>query len=182
MFCPNCGHQIPDDALFCPDCGQSTQPAARPAAPASEPSPAQPQPQANPAQPDPAAQQPQFQANPAQPDPAAQQPPVFNGEPMGQQTAYQYQYSMQYAPDARRMNGLCVAGLVVGIVSIFFYVMGITGIVAVVLSALGLSSSAKHNQRGRGLAIAGLVLGIVSTVLGVVFICTCASSYFLAYL
>lgn len=107
---------------------------------------------------------------------------MFNGEPMGQQTAYQYQYSMQYAPDSRRMNGLCVAGLVVGIVSIFFYVMGITGIVAVVLSALGLSSSAKHNQRGRGLAIAGLVLGIVSTVLGVVFICTCASSYFLAYL
>lgn len=107
---------------------------------------------------------------------------MFNGEPMGQQTAYQYQYSMQYVPDSRRMNGLCVAGLVVGIVSIFFYVMGITGIVAVVLSALGLSSSAKHNQRGRGLAIAGLVLGIVSTVLGVVFICTCASSYFLAYL
>lgn len=180
MFCPNCGHQIPDDALFCPDCGQSTQPAAQSAAPASEPSPAQPQFQANPAQPDPAAQQPQPQVNPAQPDPAAQQPPVFNGEPMGQQTAYQYQYSMQYVPDSRRMNGLCVAGLVVGIVSIFFYVMGITGIVAVVLSALGLSSSAKHNQRGRGLAIAGLVLGIVGVIWGLVTICAC--SYVWAYI
>lgn len=176
MFCPNCGHQIPDDALFCPDCGQSTQPAA----PTSEPSPAQPQSQANPAQPDPVAQQPQPQANPAQPDPAAQQPPVFNAEPVGQQTTYQYQYSMQYTPDTRRMNGLCVAGFVVGIVSVFLNIYGIVGIVALILSAVGLSSCTKHNQRGKGLAVAGLVLGIVGVIWGLVTICAC--SYVWAYI
>lgn len=166
MFCPNCGHQIPDDAVFCPDCGQSTQPAA-----SQQPGPVQPEAAPNPAS-----------SYPGQPETnQPQQPPVYNAQPV-QNQSYQYQYSMQYAPDTRRMNGLCVAGFVVGIVSIFFYVMGIMGIVALVLSGLGLSSSARNNQRGRGLAIAGLVLGIVSTVLGVVFICTCTSSYFLAYL
>ncbi len=168
MFCPNCGHQIPDDAVFCPDCGQSTQPAA-----SQQPGPEPAQPEAAPSA---------AQANPGQPETSQpQQPPVYNAEPM-QSQSYQYQYSMQYAPDTRRMNGLCVAGFVVGLVSIFFYIMGIMGVVALVLSGLGLSSSARNNQRGRGLAIAGLVLGIVSTVLGVVFICTCASSCFLAAL
>ncbi len=160
MFCPNCGHSIPDDSMFCPDCGQAVQQPAQAGG-------AQPNAQANPTQP-----------GAGQADP---QPPVYNAEPM-QNQSYQYQYSMQYAPDTRRMNGLCVAGFVVGIVSIFFYITGIAGIVALVLSGLGLSSSARNNQRGRGLAIAGLVLGIVSTVLGVVFVCTCASSYFLSYL
>lgn len=172
MFCPNCGHQIPDGSLFCPDCGQSTQSAAQPVQPDGQANAAQ----SNPA---PSAAQGDSQANAGQAD---QQPPVYNAEPVGQQTTYQYQYTAQFTPDTRRMNGLCVAGFVVGIVSVFLNFWGIMGIVALVLSAMGLSSCAKHNQRGKGLAIAGLVLGIIGVVWGLLSICVCSSSAFLAAL
>lgn len=138
MFCPNCGHQIPDDSVFCPDCGQSTQ----------------------------------SQSPPQSQESQSQQPPVYNAEPV-QNQSYQYQYSVEYTRDTRPMNGLAVAGFVVGIVSCFLNFYGIVGVVALILSALGLSGCSRNNQRGKGLAIAGLVLGIVGTVLGVVSVCSC---------
>ena len=146
MFCPNCGHQIPDDSLFCPDCGQSIQ---------TENQSAQP--------------------NAGQ----GQQPPVYDADP-AQNQGYQYQYSVQYTKDTRPMNGMCIAGFVVGIVSMFLNFYGIVGIVALILSAVGLSACTKKNQRGKGFAVAGLVLGIVGVVFGLVSICAC--SYVWSYL
>ena len=34
MVCPNCGNQVPRDALFCDSCGARLSPASKPAAPA----------------------------------------------------------------------------------------------------------------------------------------------------
>lgn len=153
MFCPNCGHQIPDESVFCPDCGQSVQPAQADSA----------------------------QTGASQTDAGqSQQPPVYNGEPVNQQQTT-YQYSVQYTKDTRPMNGLCVAGFVVGIVSVFINFWGIVGVVALILSAAGLSASKRQNQRGKGLGIAGLVLGIIGVVWGLLSMCVCSTS-FLAYL
>lgn len=47
-FCPSCGTQLPDDAMFCNTCGNKLDAAPAPAAPAENSAPAQP---ATPAQP-----------------------------------------------------------------------------------------------------------------------------------
>jgi len=59
-------------------------------------------------------------------------------------------------------KGMSIAGLVLGIVSLVFFFIPfiglITGIIAIVLSAISL----KQKKGLKGLCIAGLVLGIIS--------------------
>ena len=70
-------------------------------------------------------------------------------------------------PVARRTSGMCIAALVLGIVSIpgSFIVYGVLGLIlgvlAVIFAILGIRSTRRPEVKGRGLAIAGLVCGIV---------------------
>lgn len=64
-------------------------------------------------------------------------------------------------------NGLSIAGFVVSLVSIFVMnFFGITGLVGLVLSAVGRSKAVADGDK-TGMATAGIVLGIVSIVVGV---------------
>lgn len=63
-------------------------------------------------------------------------------------------------------NGLAIAGFVVAIVSLFINFGGIVGLVATILSAIGLSK-VKTTNKGKGLAIAGLIIGIISIIYGI---------------
>lgn len=57
-------------------------------------------------------------------------------------------------------NGLSIAGFIVSIASLFLGLFGITGLVGVVLSAVGLNQAQKEGG-GTGLAITGIILGII---------------------
>jgi hypothetical protein len=70
-------------------------------------------------------------------------------------------------------NGLAVAAMVLGIISVvlcFLWFIGpVLAILAIIFGALGLSK-AKKIGRGRGAALAGLILGVIGIVLAIVFI------------
>jgi len=101
-----------------------------------------------------------------QPPPGYQAPPGYQPPP-----GYQ-QYGMQPMV-GQRTNGLAVASLVLGILSLpLCWLLGIPALLAIIFGAVGLK---QINQQpaasgGRGLAIAGLVLGIVSLVIFVLLI------------
>ncbi len=98
---------------------------------------------------------------------SSQQPSMYNVAPENQQESA-YQYSTQNGRDTRPLNGLCVGGFVVGLVSVCLVTWGFLGILALILSAVGRSDCVTKNERGRGLATAGLVLGIVGLVLATI--------------
>ncbi len=65
-----------------------------------------------------------------------------------------------------KTNSLAIAGFVVAMASLFLNFYGIVGLVATVLSAVGLSK-VKETGTGKGFAIAGLIVGIISILWGV---------------
>ena len=69
---------------------------------------------------------------------------------------------------AEKINGLSIAGMVVGISSILINIIGLLGITAIVLSSIALSQINARGGKGKGFAIAGLVLGIIGTVWGAI--------------
>ena len=62
------------------------------------------------------------------------------------------------SPDSR--NPYAIAGLCLGVISIFLFQFGVFPIAAAILSGMGLAEQ-KHYRSGRGQAIAGLVLGFI---------------------
>ena len=65
-----------------------------------------------------------------------------------------------------KTNSLAIAGFAVAMTSLFLNFYGIVGLVATVLSAVGLSK-VKETGTGKGFAIAGLIIGIISILWGV---------------
>ena len=63
-------------------------------------------------------------------------------------------------------NPLALSGFIVALSSLLINFAGIVGLVATVLSAVGLSK-VKSTGKGKGFAIAGLVIGIFSIVYGI---------------
>ena len=64
-----------------------------------------------------------------------------------------------------RTNGLSRAGFVISLATCFFFgFYGISGIVGIILSAVG-RSQAVENGGKTGLATAGIVIGIINTLL-----------------
>ena len=63
-------------------------------------------------------------------------------------------------------NSLALAGFIVSLVSFIIGFWGITAIVGIVLSSVGLSQIKKTNEGGKNLAIAGIIIGAGSLVLG----------------
>ena len=64
-----------------------------------------------------------------------------------------------------KTNGFCIAGFVVSLVTMFILSLwGISGIVGIILSAVG-RSRATQSGGATGLGTAGLVLGIINVLL-----------------
>ena len=63
-----------------------------------------------------------------------------------------------------KSNGLCVAGFVVSLVTLFvFGCYGLSGIVGIVLSAIGRRQAINEGSK-TALGTAGIVLGIINTI------------------
>lgn len=67
-----------------------------------------------------------------------------------------------------KTNGLALAGFITALVSLLINFWGIVGIVATILSGVGLSKTGPGKEKGRGMAIAGLIIGIFSILYGVI--------------
>lgn len=64
-----------------------------------------------------------------------------------------------------KTNGLSIAGFVISLATCFFFgFYGISGIVGIILSAVG-RSQAKENDGKTGLGTAGIVIGIINVIL-----------------
>ncbi len=57
-------------------------------------------------------------------------------------------------------NGLSIAGFIVSLGSLFLGLFGITGLVGIVLSAVGRSQASRDGGK-TGLATAGIIIGII---------------------
>lgn len=101
--------------------------------------------------------------------PAWEQPAAAGGQPAwGQPQAAGW----GTPPAGERRNGLGTAALVVGLVALltsWFGLGGLLGIVAIVLGVLGLGRVRKHQADNRGMAIAGIALGVVSILVAALF-------------
>ena len=65
-----------------------------------------------------------------------------------------------------RYNGTSIAALIVGIVSLPFFVFVLPSIVAIILAVIGMRQSDLRQEQGKPLAIAALIAGIVSLLIG----------------
>ena len=87
----------------------------------------------------------------------------YNNNNYGNQGGYGY----QDAP----LSGLCVAGFIVSLASIFFNAFFLApSIVGIILSACGRSQCKNKGYRGNGLGVAGLVISIITLILYVLAI------------
>lgn len=193
MICQKCGLEIPEESRNCPYCGA---PVAEP--PQNSQLQYQPlqyeQPQHQQAQyQQPQNQQVQYgqpqnqQVQNSQPQygqpqnrQAQYQPPQYQ-QPQYQPSQYQQPpYGQQYyaqpvygaRPEAPG-NGLCIAGMVCGILSLLFlcssFLSLVPAILGIVLSAVGLSKAKKAGVKN-GMAIAGLVTSSLALVIDIALI------------
>lgn len=97
-------------------------------------------------------------------------PPQAN--PYGQPQPYAAAAYGYAAP--QQGNGMAVAALVLGIVSLVLswvpFFDWILGALAIIFGAIGMSAAKQRGGAGRGMAVAGLVLGIITVALGVLFV------------
>ena len=68
-----------------------------------------------------------------------------------------------------RKNALAIAGMIVGIVSIFWNFYCITGVVGLILSIIGLKK-VKTVGSGKGFAIAGIICSAIGIIIGIIAI------------
>ena len=67
---------------------------------------------------------------------------------------------------SEQYNVMGISGFVTSMVSLLLNFWGIVGIVAVILSTVGLTQIRNTNEKGKGLAITGIVVGSISVVYG----------------
>ncbi|PMD05197.1 DUF4190 domain-containing protein [Brevibacterium paucivorans] len=92
---------------------------------------------------------------PANPTPAYNPTPTYNAQPAP--------YGAPGYPVRRPTNGLAIAALVLGIISILStYPIGIIGIAPVIMGHIALKQCKERDQEGKGLAIAGLITGYLA--------------------
>ncbi|MFC1417069.1 DUF4190 domain-containing protein [Streptacidiphilus cavernicola] len=133
---------------------------------------------------DPYQQQDPYAKNPYGPPPQAPQPgygypqqdPYQQQQPQGYGYPQQDGYGYGGGPTGQN-NGLAIASLVVGIVSVVgvCFFGWLTGIVAVGLGVAGLNKS-KTTGTGRGQAIAGIVCGGIGLLIGLILFVVLISS------
>lgn len=103
-------------------------------------------------------------------DPAARAPiPV---QPAWQPQQYPGYAAVPVAYPMLRTSGLCVAGMIVGILALlgFWIPFGdiLMGLLAIGLSWAGMAQAAKPEFTGRGMGIAGLICGILAIIPAIV--------------
>ena len=179
MYCKYCGARLPEDAAYCPGCGVRLQTET-----AQQPLPAEAAAPQNGAvqqnerlgeQPDAAAQpcgQGSGQTHEAAPStpPAAEtqgSPAQMPGTPVQVIDRTGQPVAVRYAGGSdKRVNGLGLAGMIIGICGIFFGWVPVFGfllsLIGLLLSAVGLAKRAEY--RLNGFAVAGLVLNIVALI------------------
>ena len=69
-----------------------------------------------------------------------------------------------------KTNSLAVAGFATSLVSLIINLWGIIGLLALILSIVGLVQVGNKNEKGKGLAIAGIIIGAFSIVYAAVII------------
>lgn len=97
---------------------------------------------------------------------------VLNGEPTAQAGEPVYTaVPVTPAEEPKKNNGLAIAGLVLGILSVCCCCANpLFSILAIVFGAIALSQIAKNDANGKGMAIAALIIGIATLVMFVVSI------------
>jgi len=144
-FCPNCGASNESGNKFCMFCGSTLDEPVAVAVPVDNPEPVkQPEP-VKPIQATPIAQP--IQAQPISQPIAAPVQPMASGR-----------ISSSYTPPAST-NGLCIAGMVISLVSILC--CGLLAWLGFLLSLIGLIVACAKKQKGKGMAITGLVVSLI---------------------
>ena len=69
-----------------------------------------------------------------------------------------------------KYNPSAVAGFTVSMVSLLLNFWGIVGLVALILSIVGLTQINNNGEKGRGLAITGTIVGAISVLYGFIII------------
>jgi hypothetical protein len=77
----------------------------------------------------------------------------------------------------KKMNPFAMVGFIMGIISLFLSLFGITGILACIFSGIGISQCNPKTESGKGLAIFGLIFGIIS-IIAVVYTFSTVSRFF----
>ncbi len=76
-----------------------------------------------------------------------------------------------------KTNGLALAGFITALASLLLNFWGIVGLVATILSGVGLSKVNETGEKGKGMAVAGLCIGIFSIIYGIIQIFVLASYF-----
>jgi ribosomal protein L40E len=78
---------------------------------------------------------------------------------------------------AGRNSGMAVAALVLGIIGLFFNILGV---LAIIFGAIAISQiNREPGLQGKGMAVAGLVLGIVSIAVWILIIVFVSSAFWM---
>ncbi len=67
---------------------------------------------------------------------------------------------------SRKNNGMATTGFVLGLISVFLYMIGLIPILAIVFSAVGLGTFKPNIHKNKWMAELGWQLGIVYTIMG----------------
>jgi hypothetical protein len=106
-------------------------------------------------------------------DPAHGQPQQYGQTPGGSYPAAPVYTGEQGVRSGAPKNGIGLAALIVGIVSLLLAwvpFLGLIGIVAVVLGIIGLRRVKARVATNKGMALAGLILGILAVLAGIFWI------------
>jgi hypothetical protein len=104
------------------------------------------------------------------PDPGG---PTWGGQPAGGQ------YQPPGPPPQQGSNGVAIAALVLGLLSIplaLFIFGGLLGIAAVILGIVGISKARQLGGTGQGMAITGIVSGALGALLAILALTVLSAS------
>ena len=167
MYCPYCGKEIPNTAVFCSHCGSNTTPkveqsppeptvASVPVPPAFEPEPEPPA--------APSVEEPAFDRSTIDriaPDTSYTPPPPVQPSSYYQAPPPPAYTSFDAPPAASEgANGLAIASMVCGICA--FVCCGIPGIVGLILGIISQRKSKSAGENGSGMALAGIICSSIA--------------------
>ena len=110
---------------------------------------------------------------PQQPPTWGAPPPGYGQQQYGQQWGQSPYGGVPYGQGTPKRNGLGIAALVLGVLSIlgsFFIAGGLFGVAAIILGALGMQRANRGEADNKGMALAGLITGIIGVIAAALFL------------
>lgn len=160
MICRKCGNNIPDSSAFCPACGAPQQGRTPPPGCNNRGS------------------NNTGYSNTGYNSTGYSNTQYNNTNTGYNNTAYNAGYSAQTsAQKTSSYNTLCIVGLVISCLSLWYNVFGIVGLAGTIVSAVGLYKCKQNNEKGNILAIIGIVIGAISILRGIYSIIVLSFSY-----